>query len=190
MIEFSFLGDLFLKLEILKISCKVTYSIEKTICKFSLTYILPISAVHFYLSTKNSPFLKSVSFLHSSSHPFALYLSSLHPDEGLPVSFQFLMSTSNYLFHFMPGQASYSYTQERSRSTRSAVSVATTRRALQLTALIMLDIWYLCTRTLPRSHLRRGSRALRFKVYTTLTDGPVWRFINKRSAVFITFYTT
>lgn len=27
------------------------------------------------------------------------------------VSFQFLMSTSNYLFNFMPGEALYSYTQ-------------------------------------------------------------------------------
>lgn len=59
------------------------------------------------------------------------------------VSFQFLMSTSNYLFNFMPGEALYSYTQNHFTSF-VMLCFCGDWLAFQLTALITTWIWLHC----------------------------------------------
>lgn len=59
------------------------------------------------------------------------------------VSFQFLMSTSNYLFNFMPGEALYSYTQNHFTSF-VMLCFRGDWLAFQLTALITTWIWLHC----------------------------------------------
>lgn len=59
------------------------------------------------------------------------------------VSFQFLMSTSNYLFNFMPGEALYSYTQNHFTSFVMLCFLGDWL-AFQLTALITTWIWLHC----------------------------------------------
>lgn len=59
------------------------------------------------------------------------------------VSFQFLMSTSNYLFNFMPGEALYSYTQNHFTSF-VMLCFHGDWLAFQLTALITTWIWLHC----------------------------------------------
>ena len=59
------------------------------------------------------------------------------------VSFQFLMSTSNYLFNFMPGEALYSYTRNHF-SSFVMLCFRSDWLAFQLTALITTWIWLHC----------------------------------------------
>lgn len=59
------------------------------------------------------------------------------------VSFQFLMSTSNYLFNFMPGEALYSYMQKHFTSF-VMLCFGCHWLAFQLTALITTWIWLCC----------------------------------------------